>query len=104
LLDDRDGLIHPAFLARISRISAARRMQISRDAATALSTLADAAALFRAFPELAHITSAAEPGITLVSASLRRWNSGEVPTSAEIEAVAKFLRVIHAALSKVALR
>jgi hypothetical protein len=43
IADDRNGLIHPAFHARISRIATARQMEISQETATALSNLANLA-------------------------------------------------------------
>jgi len=39
-----------------------------------------------------------ESGLTVASALLQRWNSGEVPVSAEVEAAGALLRVMHAAL------
>jgi hypothetical protein len=94
---DRDALMHPALRAR--------QMQISQATADAIRLLANTAAALRrtakaagAFPEAAQIASAVESVLRGVSASLRRWNGGEVPTSMEIEAVGVTVWVAHAAL------
>jgi len=104
--DDQYGLIHPAFRARILQIAAARQLRISQATATSLSNLANIVAAFRrmaaaaaAVPEVAQIASAAEPASTAITTSLQRWNSGEIPTSAEADAVASCLRMINTALT-----
>ncbi len=106
IADNDDALIHPAFRARISRIAAARQMQISQITAAALPILANTAASLRRtaeamaqFPEVAQIVSAVEETLTLTNSSLRRWNNGEDPTSAEIEAVVTCLQAASTGLS-----
>ena len=104
--DDSDGLIHPALRARRSQIAAIRRMQISLATTTALPSLADTVASVPRTAEatvrlskVAQILLAVEPGLTAVSSSVQRWHNGEVPTSAETDAVLVCMRVICAALN-----
>lgn len=102
---DGDGLIHPAFQARISQLAAARQIDIRQMTALASADLENTAvSLQRAaevFPEAARITSAVRTALTAVSASLQRWNSGEVPISAEVDAAATCMKEVHSALFKV---
>jgi hypothetical protein len=104
--DNDDALIHPAFRARISQIAAARQIQINQMTAAALSILANTAASLRrtseamaGFPEVAQIVSVVEATLTFASSSLQRWNYGEVPTSAEIEALVTCLQAASTGLS-----
>ncbi len=103
MAEDRDALVHPAFRARRSQITAARQMQISQETAAAIRTLASIenalrriAATADAFPEVAQIALAVAPALRNVSASLRRWHDGGVPGSAETAVVAECMRTICA--------
>jgi hypothetical protein len=103
----REDLIHPAFRARISQIATAHEMQLKQMTSSALLTLANIAVSLRqvvettdVFSELACIVLALEPALTVISASPRRWNRGDLPTSAETDAVASCLRVVNKELSK----
>jgi hypothetical protein len=104
--DDRDGLIHPAFQARISQVSAYHQMHVSQMAAASRSTLEDTAASLRRtaeamarYPEVAKIASLVDVTLTLVSASLRRWSSGKVPTAVEYDALVRCLNVANDGLA-----
>lgn len=96
--DHSNGLIHPAFHARISRIATARQKHINQMTTAALSSLEAVIASLRRtavprgqFPEVEQIALAVQPALTLIGASLQRWNSGELPASAETDAVAACL-------------
>jgi hypothetical protein len=100
-----DGLIHPAFQARISQVSACHQMHVSRMTEAAMTTLANTIASLRRttearalFPEVAQIASAVAEALTNVGASLQRWNDGEVLTSGEFETLATCLRMADTAL------
>jgi hypothetical protein len=81
-------------------------MQSSLATTTALPTLPDTVAsvprtaeVTARFSKVAQILLAVEPGLTVVSSSVQRWHNGEVPTSAETDAVLVCMRVICAALN-----
>jgi hypothetical protein len=100
-----DDVIHPAIRARISRIAADRKVQITRDVDKANLILADVVALLLEAEEetatvryVARIISAVEVALHRVDAAVQAWNNGVEPDSANIEVMARTLRVIYTGL------
>ena len=107
LADNGDVLIHPALSARRSQIAVGRQVEIRRLTAAALPCLANTVLSLRktsqtleAHLEVAQIIAAIEPALAIVSASLKRWDAGEMPLADETDAIIACMQIVYAALDK----